>query len=306
MEDELEGVKESKRISMMHTAEHIFFKALEKQVKTLKLEKIRLDENESSLFVMAEKLDWEIIFRAEELANQIIKENRKVRIHETTKADIGKFPGLRVKLERIEGENVRVIEVENHDFSACSGKHCETTGEINNILITKFRKSPAGYEIRFKVDAEKELLELARTARLALEALGTEQEKVIATINNLKSDVEILKKAVKSQRIEAKEEKIGCLSFVFAVFEGMDKKLLTDKANDLMKEKTVLCFINKADTLQVMIMCSTDSNKDASAIIKKLNEKLGGKGGGKQNFAMCSVNEGNADKVISAVKELVK
>lgn len=304
MEDELKGVNESKRISMMHTAEHIFFKALEKQVKELKLEKIKLDENESSLFVMAEKLDWETIFKAEELANQIIRENRKVSIHETTKKEIGKFPGLRVKLERIEGENVRVIEVENHDFSACSGKHCETTAEVKNILITKFRKSPAGYEIRFKVDAEKELFELARTSRLTMDALGT--EKVIPTINNLKAETESLKKAMKSQRIEAKEENIGGLSFVFAVFEGMDKKLLTDKASELIKEKTVLCFLNKAETLQVMIMCSKDSGKDASSIIKKLNEKLGGKGGGKASFAMCSVNEGNADKVLNAVKEIIK
>ncbi|MDI6737345.1 MAG: DHHA1 domain-containing protein [Nanoarchaeota archaeon] len=305
MEDELEGVNESRKISMMHTAEHIFFKALEKQVKTLKLDKIKLDENESSLFVMAENLDWETVFKAEEEANRIIKENRKVNAHETTKADIGKFPGLRIKLERIEGENVRVVEVEGHDFSACSGKHCESTAEVKNILITKFRKSANGYEIRFKVDAEEEIFRLARTARRALEALGTEQEKVIPTINNLKADVESLKKAMKSQKLETKEEIVGGLCFVSGVFEGMDKRLLIDKASELIKEKTIICFINKADTMQVLIMCSSDSGKDASAIVNALNEKLGGKGGGKQNFAMCSVNEGNADKALNAVKEII-
>lgn len=305
MEDELEGVNESRKISMMHTAEHIFFKALEKQVKGLQLEKIKLDETESSLFVMAEGLSWDIIFRAEELANQIIRENRKVSIHETTKANIEKFPGLRVKLERIEGENVRVIEVENHDFSACSGKHCETTAEVKNILITKFRKSPAGYEIRFKVDAEKELFELARTARLTLESLGTEQEKVIPTIKNLKEGAERFKKAMKSRKIEVKEEMVGFLHFISAVFDDMDRKLLTDKANELIREKTVICFLNKAETLQVIVMCSSDSGKDASLIVKTLNAKLGGKGGGKQNFAMCSVNEGNADKALNAVKEML-
>lgn len=306
MEDELESVKETKKISMMHTAEHVFFKCLEKQVKDLKLEKIKLDENESSLFVFAEKLCWETIFKAEEEANRIIKENRKVNIHETTKANIGKFPGLRVKLERIEGENVRVVEIENHDFSACSGKHCSSTGEVKNILITKLRKSANGYEIRFRVDAEDELFKMARISRLATDALGTDNEKVIATITNLKANVESLKKAMKSQRIEAKEENIGGLSFLYGVLEGLDKKLLTDKASELMKEKTVLCFVNKAETLQIMIMCSNDSGKDASLIVKALNEKLGGKGGGKPNFAMCSVNEENADKVISAVKEIIK
>lgn len=305
MEDELKGIKESRKISMMHTAEHIFFKALEKQAKNLKLEKIKLDEEESSLFVMAENLDWDIIFKAEQEANQIIRENRKVSIHETTKKDINKFPGLRIKLERIENETVRVIEIENHDFSACSGKHCETTGEVRNILITKFRKSPAGYELRFKVDAEKELFELTRTARLAMETLGAEQDKIIPTINNLKAENESLKKAMKSQKIEVKEEKISGLLFVYNVFEGMDKKLLIEKANEFVQGKTVLCFLNKTDTLQVMIMVSEDSGKDASVIIKSLNEKLGGKGGGKKNFAMCSVDEKDAEKVLKAVKEMI-
>jgi alanyl-tRNA synthetase len=309
---------ESKKLAMMHTGEHIFFKCLEKQLKSseqsegrlgtpvtkeLKLEKISLDEEESSLFVMAEGLSWEIIFKAEQEANRIIKENREVISHETTKEDIEEFPGLRIKLERIKEEKIRIIEIKNHDFSACSGEHCKTTGEVNNLLVTKFRKAPTGFEIRFKVDAEKELFELANTARFAMDALGTEQEKVIPTIKNLKDDVERCRKAMKSQKIEAKEENIGGLCFVYAVFDNMDKKVLTEKANELIKEKTVLCFLNKSDTLQVMIMCSQDSNKDASLIVKALNQKLGGKGGGKKSFAMCSVNEGNADKVLNAVKD---
>lgn len=305
MEDELEGIKESKRISMMHTGEHIFFKCLEKQVKGLKLEKIKLDEDESSLFVQADNLSWEIIFKAETEANQIIKENRKVTIHETTKAETCKFPGLRMKLERIQGDKVRVVEIEGHDFSACSGKHCEATGEAKNILITKFRKAPTGYEIRFRVDAEKEMLEMARTARLAAEALGTEQEKVPATIRNLKEEVESCKKAMKSQKIDVKEESVGGLHFMYAVFEGMDKKLLIDKGNELVREKTVLCFLNKADTLQIIVMCSNDSGKDASAIVKELNREFGGRGGGKTNFAMCAVEEKDAEKVLKAVKGII-
>jgi len=224
-------------------------------------------------------------------------------------------------LERIEGENVRVIEIKNHDFSACSGEHCSSTAEVKNILITKFRKFPAGYEIMFKVDCDFELFSLARTARLTLDALGTEQDKAISTIKNLKDELERCKKAMKSRKIEAKEEMANGLCFVHAVFEDMGKKILIDKANELIKDKTVLCFLNKSGTMlseqsegklrtpvsmQVIIMCSADSGKDASLIVKALNQKFGGKGGGKQAFAMCSVNEGNADKVLNAVKEIVK
>ncbi|MFA5888493.1 MAG: DHHA1 domain-containing protein [Candidatus Nanoarchaeia archaeon] len=305
MEDELKSVKQSKKLAMMHTGEHIFFKCLEKQVKELKLEKISLDEEESSLFVMAEGLSWDIIFKAEQEANNIIKENKEVIAHETDKKGISKFPGLRIKLERIKEEKIRIIEIKNHDFSACSGEHCKSTGEVRNLLVTKFRKAPTGYEIRFKVDAEKELFGLAATARLAMDALGAEQDKVIPTIKNLKDELERCKKAMKSQKIEAKEELVNGFHFIYAVFEDMDKKLLIDKANELMKNKSVLCFLNKSDTLQVVIMCSADSGKDASLIVKALNEKLGGKGGGKQAFAMCSVNEGNADKVLSAVKDMI-
>ncbi len=305
MEDEMEGINESKKISMMHTGEHVFFKCLEKEVKGLKLEKINLDEAESSLFVSAEALDWEKIFKAEDEANRIIKEARKVTAHEATKADIGKFPGLRIKTERIDGENVRVIEIEGHDFSACSGRHCETTAEVKNILITKFRKAPTGYEIRFRVDAEKELFEMARTVRLAMEALGAEQEKIMPTIMNLKKEIEQCRNALKAQKIDAKRENINGFLFVWNIFEAVDKKVLIEKADELMKEKTILCFINKTEPMQVIVMVSDDLNKDASAIINALNKTFGGKGGGKKNFAMCSVDEKDAEKVISAVKRTI-
>ena len=51
-----------------------------------------------------------------------------------------------------------------------------------------------------------------------MDALGTEQDKVIPAIKNLKDDVERCKKAMKSQKIEAKEESVNDFFILFMLY----------------------------------------------------------------------------------------
>ena len=62
----------------MHTAEHILFRSLKTYIPNLELQKIKLGDEESSFFVFAPELNWELLFKAEELANSIVKEDRAV------------------------------------------------------------------------------------------------------------------------------------------------------------------------------------------------------------------------------------
>jgi alanyl-tRNA synthetase len=294
-------------LARMHTAEHIFFKSLEKEISTLKLDKICLDEKESLLVVFADKLNWDILFKAEKKANEIIQEGRDVVEYIVDKSEVkNKFPGLRIKLERIKEDTVRVIEVKYYDQSACSGEHCSNTKEVGRFLVTRYNSAgPNKYEIRFKVDVVNDLYEFSKVARKTMEFLGTEIDKVENTLNNLKTNLEKYKKMARDVKVEAKEEKVGDVNFLYNVVE-IESKQLMQQIGEMVKEKSVVCFINVGKNKQVMVAVSDDLDLDAGQIIKKVGEKFNGRGGGKKNFAMGSIETDKTEEVFDYVKELIR
>lgn len=64
------------KLVRMHTGEHILFKSLEIILKDVTLNKIKLEEDESSLFVNTKEVTWDKLFEAEDMVNKIIAEDR--------------------------------------------------------------------------------------------------------------------------------------------------------------------------------------------------------------------------------------
>ncbi len=103
-----------KQLVRMHTGEHIFMGSLIKNIPAIAVEKIQLNENESSLFIIPpnnKEITWQDIFKAEEITNNIIQQNRNVLIHLVNKEEVQtKFPNARIKLERIKSNSVELLK----------------------------------------------------------------------------------------------------------------------------------------------------------------------------------------------------
>jgi len=299
------------RLVRMHSGEHVFMGALLKTIKDIKVDKVRLDEDESSLFVICKNLTWEQIFEAEKLANKIIKEDRDIIVKEVTKEEAAEIPGLRIKLDRIKDEKIRIVEIKDHDLSACAGTHALKTGFIGNILITKFNLVKGIYEIRFKTNISEDLFELARIARKTASIIKKDVGGVPEFVENLMQENE--RKTFKLRELssnlvkEFKQKKIKEINFVYNIFDEVEKKQLIDQAASLKKEKTVVCFLNKlGNNAQIIIVASEDSGFKANELLKKLIEKFDGKGGGRDNFAMGSLKAEFSEKAIETIKEMIK
>jgi len=295
----------------MHSGEHIFVGALLKIIKDIKVDKINLREDESSLFVKCDNLTWEQIFKAERNANQIIKEGRDIIVKDVSKEEAKNIPGLRIKLDRIKDEKIRIVEVKGHDISACAGVHALKTDFIGNFLVTKFNLVHGSYELRFKTNVSNEFFDYADVARKTASIIKKDVAQIPEFFENLIKDNE--KKTSKLRELSSmiaddfKQEKIKDINFIYSIFEDIEKKQLTDKANSLKKEKTVVCFLNKLkDNAQVIITCSEDSGFKANELLKKILEKFDGKGGGRDNFAMGAVKPEFCDNAIETLKELLK
>ncbi len=303
------NVERREKLMRMHSGEHIFFKALQKVKENLLLDKIDLDENESSIFVLADKLEWDDVLKAEKLANEVIKKRINVQEIFVKKDEVEKYPELRIKKERIKENEVRIIKINDFDLSACKGTHVKNTSEIGNFLVTKFNCLGNKYEIKFKVNVDEDLFLLAAQSRKIASLVNADVNEIFDRIKVIMTEKEALKEKVRkfSEYVVEKyeKEKLGDIEFYSAIYDDVEKRKMIDKANEIInngKEKKVLVFINKTkEKNEILICCTQDSGYKANELLKIIFE-FGGKGGGNEKIVQGSFS-GEPAFVINKIKE---
>ena len=83
---------------------------------------------------------------AEEVANQVIFEDRLMRVHMVNEEEAARLP-LRKEVA-VRGD-VRVIEIEDFDWSPCGGTHAARTGQIGLIAIKSFERAKKMTRVEF-------------------------------------------------------------------------------------------------------------------------------------------------------------
>src|SRR5689334_21113403 len=74
---------------------------------------------------------------AEEVANAIIFDNRPMRVHLVDEASAALLP---LRKETALSGTIRIIEVEDFDWSPCGGTHARQTGQVGLIVIKSFER----------------------------------------------------------------------------------------------------------------------------------------------------------------------
>jgi len=112
-----------------HTGQHIFSQAL---VRAGELEtvSVHFGDDDTTIELKVESVEDRVLRAAEEIANGVIRENRRVILHEIDRSEVSRFPLRRTPPE--EGR-LRIVEVESFDWAACGGVHVRCAGEVSLI-----------------------------------------------------------------------------------------------------------------------------------------------------------------------------
>jgi len=100
-----------------------------------------------SIDLDAPGLGAEQVEAAESLANDVVTQNRPVEIRFVTQEEARNL-GLR-KLPPAEKAQLRLIEIQDFDLTACGGTHVTGTGQIGSILLRKTEKVKQGWRVEF-------------------------------------------------------------------------------------------------------------------------------------------------------------
>ncbi|GAA6912843.1 alanine--tRNA ligase [Helicobacter pylori] len=180
-------------------------------------------------------------------------------------------------------ENVRVVSFKEASIELCGGIHVENTGLIGGFRILKESGVSSGVR-RIEAVCGKAFYQLAKEENKELKNAKTllKNNDVIAGINKLKESVKNSQKAPVSMDLPI--EKIHGVSLVVGVVEQGDIKEMIDQLKS--KHERLLAMVFKKENERIALACGVKNAPiKANAWANEVAQILGGKGGGRGDFA---------------------
>jgi alanyl-tRNA synthetase len=303
-----------------HTAEHAFIGSLQKVLKrTLSVRKVEHKDSYNIAFIRKSEveLDFEKITSAEKEVNRLILEGRKISHRSFSSLQEAKnvFPALRANETRLENAGtITIVEIENHDVSACSMEHVNNLSECIFFLVTNMSINGSDYEIRFMVgkNAMDEAVKVTEKINSICAQIGANYNTVEATIKKITYEREQyhnrLKKLTNKILVDIPVQTIDNqnINLITTILHDMDWRTIQDFVGEkILKSRTIVILVNMVDDdmASLIFARSDDINLDCANIFEELrkDENMGA-GGGKANFINAKIIGSKSDKV---VEELV-
>ena len=206
------------------------------------------------------------------------------------------------------GEKVRVLTMGSFSKELCGGTHVSSTGKISKFMITQDKAIAAGVRRVHAITGQyvDSYLqdEMDATTRLKEASEKKELEK--------KSQSDLLN-AIDIDTIIENQQQLDNIPFINeeVVLESADGlKKLNKKLNKKFKSGIAVFSTDISGNRAISVSISKDlieKSLSAGNLAKSIAEKLGGGGGGKDDFAMAGTSSGfSLDEIKSVINETIK
>ncbi|WRG38039.1 alanine--tRNA ligase [Helicobacter pylori] len=227
-------------------------------------------------------LNDEELEKVEDLVNAQIFKHLKSQV-EHMPLNQAKDKGALALFSEKYAENVRVVSFKEASIELCGGIHVENTGLIGGFRILKESGVSSGVR-RIEAVCGKAFYQLAKEESKDLKNAKTllKNNDVIAGINKLKESVKNSQKTPVSMDLPV--EKIHGVDLVVGVVEQGDIKEMIDRLKS--KHERLLAMVFKQENERVTLACGVKNAPiKANAWANEVAQILGGKGGGRGDFA---------------------
>ena len=296
-----------KKTASNHSAVHLLQASLRKilgshvsqQGSYVDSERLRFD------FSYGKPLTYDEIRKIETLVNEYIFTDMEVRVEELDVKTALSSGALHFFDDKYE-ERVRVVSMGDASKEFCGGTHVSRTGEIGffkisgeSSIASGIRRIEAVTGLNYMSYLYVEEDNMNNIAKL----LDSSRADIYNKIIKLYYDYEFLEKAnqelkLKLNNLEAgrliesfKTAGAGNIKYLISKFKNISGEELKDLVNalkcrsDFPQGDSAVIFISNISDEKLVYIVSAEGNADASKIIKLINSKVGGKGGGKKDFS---------------------
>ena len=248
-------------------------------------------------------LSAEDVARIELLSNKAIYKNIEIKAIYPTKEELERL-NFRSKIEL--SDDARIVVIGDVDTCACCAPHVARTGEIGIIKIVNAYSYKQGTRIEMLagINAIYDYIALNSANKELMGLLSASRNNVNEAVIRQNEQLNALRveNAQMSKRLALLElEPVNVGDGVYAIAKNLTYDELRHCANSLQEqgEKTCVLF-SSADEGYIYVVASTV--RDVREIVKELNAKFSGKGGGKPDYAQGKI----ADEIdIKIIEELL-
>ncbi|HUR61996.1 MAG TPA: alanine--tRNA ligase [Candidatus Thermoplasmatota archaeon] len=249
----------------------------------------------------------EEVHAIEQLANQVVLDGRKVSRTWFKREEAEAKYGLTLLQGGIpKGRDVRVVMVHGQvlegiedkaffDVEYCGGTHCHTTAEVGPIRLWRTERVQDGVE-RFEYSAGLHAVARWQQEEDLLRAAGEAMEVAPAETPNAAKrffqEWKDLRKTVEAQsarlaELESKEalgnaQVIAGIRLIAAVLPAA---ALQKTAQEMAQQPGTVALLGSTDQVRLVFARSPDVKVDVGALLREVIPMVGGKGGGKPDFA---------------------
>ena len=322
--DAIEAVVDADRrqaIRLNHTATHLMHAALRQVLGDHVTQKGSLVAPDRLRFDFShyEGVTAEQVQAVEDLVNEEIRKNIAADTNLMSYDDAIDSGAMALFGEKY-GDKVRVLRLGDFSVELCGGTHVERTGDIGVFKITSeggvasgIRRIEAvtGKGAMDWIDANQQTLaNLAGLLRSQPDQAATKVEQLLKRTKDLEKELAAAKQALitgKGSDHSESVQEIAGIKVLAARMDGADAKTLRD-AVDKFKDKlqSAVVVLGSVDGGKVHLAAGVTKDNigkiKAGDLIKPVAEQVGGKGGGRPDFAQAGGTDvGALDQALESV-----
>lgn len=313
-------------IALNHSATHLMHAALRKVLglhveqkgSLVAADRLRFD------FSHTQALLPEEVRRVEELVNAAIRNNAPVETRVMALEEAVAAGAMSLFGEKYESD-VRVLSIGDFSMELCGGTHVQRAGDIGLFKILSESGVAAGVRrleavtgkmaYEWIVHTEQVLRDIAAMLRGSRDDVDEKVRELVERSRKLEKEVQQLKSKLTSGQggdLSTQAKDVGGIKVLAAQIDGADAKSLRD-AVDKLKDKLgssviVLATVQEGKVVLVAgVSADLLTRMKAGEIASAVAAQIGGKGGGRADFAQAGGTQPeNLGKALAGVESLIR
>ncbi|CAB1058661.1 Alanyl-tRNA synthetase family protein [Olavius sp. associated proteobacterium Delta 1] len=279
-----------------HTGQHLLSQAFMMAGNAATVS-FHMGDESSTLDLNQGNFSIEAIAAVEDLANQIIYENRPVMSRIIRKNELDQYPVR--KLPSVD-DNIRIVEIKDFDYSPCGGTHCSKTGEIGIVKIRRFENYKGGSRIHFLcgLRALKDYQEKSNIIKQIGDCLSAGETDLYNNIKKYRDELKSLRREhsnlnkrylnYEAQALFSERKEIDNINIIVKIFEDRHPKELKILAQKVLQNfpDTLILFGAKAEgKASLFFLRSEGLACDMGKLMQDACAVINGRGGGRPQQA---------------------
>lgn len=276
-----------------HSGQHVLSQAF---IRVAEAETVgwHLSPNSVTIDLDQSELDEETLDRAELLANEVLARNFAISARFVDEAEL---PALQLRKQPDVTGPLRLVEIAGFDRVACGGTHVASTAEIGLIKILRAERRGGETRIHF-LCGSRALEDYRRKHRLVrnlASRFSRGEDELLEATDKLQAENQAARKALRSAQdalVDAEAERLWgsarqqpAVRIITGTYDDWEAEQVKRLALALRSRPGCFIALAAGNPPQVTFTRSEDVQADAGRLLRQALEAVGGRGGGRNDYA---------------------